>query len=162
MSDNNEESFRPQTGPFDDVHVESAGEKVIDKWREFGEISAVKPDLFLFVLEAHGAIEQYSSKVICECVIRDEYSDDAFEYVYGSMSQHHRQRLLSKCGILKQLWNELDNFRRLRNEIAHNRGQNIDWCDDNVEEAIRIAITAVKSLKTYPVAEVDIIERNDH
>jgi len=137
----------PPKNVFDDVKIEKQGEILIDKWKEFGSMDAIKDDLFLFVIEAHGVIEELTTRAICQNIIDDGYSSDAFNYVYSDMSQYHREKLLSQCGILDEtLPNSLDNFRGLRNQIAHNRGRNIDWKGDNVEETVREAIDTVAAL----------------
>ena len=137
---------------FDDVYLKSKGEKIIDKWEEFGSIDAIEDDLFLFVIETHGAIEEYTTRALCQQIIKDSYSDDAFEYVYSDMSQYHREKLLSQCGILEDtLSNDLDHFRGLRNQIAHNRGRGLDWEDDDIEETIRDAIEVLLELRSMVI-----------
>ena len=129
---------------FDDVLIENRGKKLINKWGEFGEMSAVKDELFLFVIEAHGAIEELSARIICKQVINEDYSERVFDYVYSDMSQHHREKFLKECGILNNdILGRLSEFRRLRNRIAHNRGKNLDWQEDNIPDKIRIAIRAL-------------------
>ncbi|MFB6188172.1 MAG: hypothetical protein ABEI86_15090 [Halobacteriaceae archaeon] len=138
---------KPLTNILDDITIEAKGEKLIDKWNEFGSMDAIEEDLFLFVIEAHGAIEELTTRAICQHIINDSYSDDAFEYVYSDMSEYHREKLLSKCGILEDtLPNDLDRFRGLRNQIAHNRGRNLNWQDDDIEEAIQDVIGVVMAL----------------
>jgi abortive infection bacteriophage resistance protein len=137
---------------FDDVYLKSKGEKIIDKWEEYGSIDAIEDDLFLFVIETHGAIEEYTTRALCQQIIKDSYSDNAFEYVYSDMSQYHREKLLSQCGILEdKLSNDLDHFRGLRNQIAHNRGRGLDWEDDDIEETIRDAIEVLLELRSMVI-----------
>jgi len=132
---------------FDDVSIEAQGENLIEKWEEFGSMDDVEDDLVLFVIEAHGAIEGLTSRTICNQIMDDEYSTEAFEYVYSDMSEFHREKLLNQCGILDDtLPNDLDDFRGLRNDIAHNRGRGLDWRDDDIETTIRDVIEVVKEL----------------
>ena len=160
MIGNDKQTSKRSYKSFEDANIRIHGEKVIDKWNEFGEMSAIEDDVFLFVIEANGAIEQHSSRIICDYVISDEYSDDAFEYVYSQMSQTHRERLLSQCGILNDLWGNLNKFRHLRNKIAHDRGEGIDWYGDNIEECINDAMDAVVTLWSFPTTGGDGGEEN--
>lgn len=139
--------LNPEENGTNYINFEWKGEKIIDNWEEFGSMDAIKDDLFLFVIETHGNIEELTTKIICQQVIDDDYSDDAFNYVYSEMSEIHREKLLSNCGILEDtLPNALDDFRRLRNQIAHNRGRGLDWQDDEIERIIRDVIGVRKEL----------------
>lgn len=141
----------PSPNSFEDLRVEHQGETLIDKWREFGSFDDIKSDLFVFVMEANGVIEEHTTRIVCNEVISDDFSNVAFDYVYSQMSQGHREILLSECGILTEVWNELDEFRHLRNEIAHNRGENLELTDEFIEGAVRSAIDAVKALHEYTI-----------
>ena len=120
------------------ISTEFKGEKIIDKWGEFGSMTAIKDELFLFVIETYGEIEELTARIICRNIINEEYSDDAFDYVYSEMSEFHREKLLNHCGILENdISSDLDDFRGLRNKIAHKRGRGLDWQEDEIERIIR-------------------------
>ena len=154
MSEENQLDEKLDLNHFDALHIKTQGERLIDKWKEFGSFDDIKSDLFLFGMEVNGAIEEYTSRIICGEVISDDYSDKAFDYVYSRMSQGHRVRLLTECGILTELWDKLDDFRHLRNEIAHNRGEGLELTDELIEGAVRSAIEAVKTLHQYTIEHI--------
>lgn len=128
-------------------HIDYQGKLIIDKWCEFGEMSAIHDDLFKFIIQTHAVIEELTAGIITKYVIEDEYSDAAYEYVYSGMSQHHREKLLSECGILEDsIKGYLGNFRGLRNRIAHKPEMNIDWAEDDIEDRIKLSIEIVEDL----------------
>ncbi|KAB1197732.1 MULTISPECIES: hypothetical protein [Haloferax] len=138
---------------------------IIDDWHEFGTMGAIKDDLNLFIITTHAAIEDVTTHIIIRHVIDEQFTDAAFDYVYSSMSQSHREQLLAECGILSDTTRgRLGEFRGLRNSVAHVPFVQLNWKDQNIEEKL---VNATKALERLTHAALDegriteIVQRDD-
>ncbi|CQH64085.1 uncharacterized protein HHUB_4272 (plasmid) [Halobacterium hubeiense] len=121
-------------------HLEEDWESILDEWDDWGNIGSVKDELFQLIIQTHAVIEDLSTHLILVFVIKEEFQNGAFDYLYSGMSQGHREQLLVNCGILsKQTQGRLANFRGLRNEVAHGTHFHLDWWRDDVPERMNIA-----------------------
>lgn len=120
---------------------------LVDKWDEFGSIGAIEDELYQVIINTHAAIEEATTHIIINYVIDDGFSDSAYNYVYSNMSQHHREKLLSECGILSnKTKGEMSYFRSLRNKVAHEPFARLDWNQDDIGEKLEDGITALDKL----------------
>lgn len=128
-------------------YLSHKSEVIIDDWREFGNMGAIKDDLNLFIITTHAAIEDATTHVITRYVIDDRLSEDAYNYVYSNMSQSHREQLLTECGILSESTRgKFGHFRGLRNAVAHEPFVQLNWREQNIEDKIQGATTALERL----------------
>jgi len=146
-------------------YLEHKVETIIDDWREFGNIEAIKDDLNLVVITTHAAIEDATAHLITRHVIDDKFSDEAHDYVYSNMSQSHREQLLVSCGILSDSTRgKLGQFRGIRNAVAHEPFARLDWEEENVGKKLREATTALEHLTDATVDDGwmnEIIQRDE-
>lgn len=127
------------------VYLGRRQDEIIEKWGEFGDIGTVREELTVFVITAHATIEELSTQIITDHVLNFKFSDRAYDYVYSGMSQSHREKLLSECGILSdQFCGKLGEFKGFRNRISHDPYPKIDWQDDGVEEKLKLAMNCIE------------------
>lgn len=118
-----------------------------EEWREIDEnydhrknIQAVEDDLIPLIISTHAAIEDLTAHLILAFVVKEEFSEEAFDYFYSVMSQSHREELLVKCGVLSnQTRGKIGNFKSLRNDVAHGTFMQLDWYRDDVPEKMNLA-----------------------
>jgi len=100
-----------------------------------------------FIIYASGVIEVYCTKLIREEVIAADYQHQAYSYLLEDMSQTHRESLLSQCDLFDDsLCGSLGNFRGLRNKLAHQPHDPIDWDEENVPSKMTLGIDIIDVL----------------
>jgi len=128
--------------------LEEEWEKIYENWDHRENIQSVEDELIPLIISTHAAIEDLTAHLILAFVIKEEFSEGAFEYIYSEMSQSHREQLLVKCGVLSnQITGKLGNFKCLRNDVAHGTFLQLDWYRDDVPERINIAFEVLNSFE---------------
>ena len=128
-------------------HLEEEWEAILDEWDDLGNIQSVEDELFQLIIQTHAAIEDLSTHLILVFVVKEEFQNGAFNYLYSGMSQGHREQFLISCGIIsKQTQGRLANFRGLRNEVAHGTYFQLDWWRDDVPERMNLAFEVLNRM----------------
>lgn len=143
-------------------YLEKEWSEICGSWDNRGNVRSLEDDLIPLIISTHAAIEDLTAHLIIAFVIKEEFSEGAFEYVYSGMSQSHREQLLANCGILSnETRGKLSDFKGLRNDVAHGRFMKLDWYRDDIQEKMDAAFDVLNAFEeafTNPGLIEDIYE----
>jgi hypothetical protein len=100
----------------------------------------------VFFIYAYGMIEEHSAQLIQKHLVSSRFEQETYEYFHQKVSQSHREKLLKTSGIFqesedrKTIVDDIGQVARLRNKLAHQPTDPIDWEKDGVQAAMETAI----------------------
>ena len=126
-------------------------EQIVEQVPDSGDIdSDLKDDIRYFFLWSHAVIEYYSAHLIRLYLIDDNFDKATWDYFIGgsgrSMSQSHREEILTQGGIFDGIEGRIGNVRCLRNRFAHEPFSPIQWEEDNIETKMGALIDIIDKL----------------
>ncbi|AAV45600.1 unknown [Haloarcula marismortui ATCC 43049] len=129
-------------------HLEEEWQEIYENWDDRENIRSVEEDIIPLIISTHAAIEDLTAHLILAFVVKDSFSERAFEYFYSGMSQSHRERLLVNCEILSnQTQGRISNFKGLRNDVAHGTFMQIGWHRDDVPKKMNDAFEVLNKFE---------------
>lgn len=144
MDHSNEDEYDSSRLRLKVSNLQEEWEELLEEWDDCGNIRSIEDDLLRLIIQTHAAIEDLTAHLIRVFVIKEEFHERAFDYLYSDMSQSHREKFLVECGILSnQTQGKISHFRGLRNEVAHGAYMQLDWYRGDVPEKMNTAFEAL-------------------
>jgi len=133
---------------------------IVDNWREFGNMDAIREDLMLFTVYAHSTIEELSARLIAQHIIDDRFQDGGYQYAFSQMSQAHRERLMSECELVDDgLLGKLSEFETLRNKVVHEPHPHLDWKKDDIKRKLDHVVEVLQRISDGLLATAHSVGR---
>ena len=146
-------------------------ENIEGRYAEEKEMTGdIVDQLRVFFVYSYGMIEEHSAQLIQRHLIASRFHEETRGYVHQTMSQTHREKLLSRSGIFQNseeqdtIIDDIGQISRLRHKLAHQPTDPIRWEEDNVQPAMETAIDVsnrlVDALKDDSILE-EILSEED-